>query len=333
MSGLLDCGSQCLVCSVPVRFDTYKGCSHGCSYCFVKRKTDINETTAKNALKSLEDFIQGKRNIVTGWADWNIPLHFGGMSDPFQPLEQKHKLTLKALEIFAKYNYPFIISTKNPVLAAQKDYFDVLKQCNVVFQISMLSPKYDELEKGAPTFNERLDAINTLKKCTKRIIIRAQPYTPNVKLDILTNIKNFKDAGAYGITIEALKFNKTAPNLVKVGADYCFKTELLKKDYLDIKAECKKREFAFFCAENRLRHLGDGLDCCGFGGVEGFKGNDYNVIHLKASPHAIAPTTGQLQRGKAFCFKSLAQTTLANEVIRNKSFKELIDFFAGKTNG
>lgn len=39
-----NCGSQCWLCDMPIRFDTYKGCTHGCKYCFVQRngKYDIS---------------------------------------------------------------------------------------------------------------------------------------------------------------------------------------------------------------------------------------------------------------------------------------------------
>ena len=37
-----DCGSQVFLCDVPIRFDTYEGCSHDCKYCFASRKKSIN---------------------------------------------------------------------------------------------------------------------------------------------------------------------------------------------------------------------------------------------------------------------------------------------------
>ena len=37
------CGSQILLCDVPVRFDTYRGCSHGCTYCFTARKVKLSD--------------------------------------------------------------------------------------------------------------------------------------------------------------------------------------------------------------------------------------------------------------------------------------------------
>ena len=100
-----ECGSQCWLCDLPIRFDTYKGCSHGCTYCFVQRKSSL-EVGLNESPERLYEFTQGKRNQKTVWADWDIPIHFGGMSDPFQPCEKQHKKTLEALKILAKTQYP-----------------------------------------------------------------------------------------------------------------------------------------------------------------------------------------------------------------------------------
>ena len=81
------CGSQVILCNLPVRFDTYVGCSHGCRYCFAQKKTDISKIRKGDTPQSLRDFIEGKRGYETHWVDLNIPIHWGGMSDPFQPIE------------------------------------------------------------------------------------------------------------------------------------------------------------------------------------------------------------------------------------------------------
>jgi len=170
----VECGSQCILCDLPIRFDTYKGCSHACKYCFVKRKTDISEIEARNCLNSLKNFINGKRSGDTNWCDWNIPLHWGGVSDPFQPVESKYKISLKCLKMFAKTKYPFVVSTKGRLLAT-KEYLDVLKECNAVVQISMVCNKFDKLEKGAPTYQERLEMCKKIAPNCKRLIVRIQP--------------------------------------------------------------------------------------------------------------------------------------------------------------
>ena len=80
------CGSQIILCNLPVRFDTYRGCSHGCRYCFAQKKNDISHIERDESVDGLRSFIEGKRGNETEWCDWNIPIHWGGMSDPFLSL-------------------------------------------------------------------------------------------------------------------------------------------------------------------------------------------------------------------------------------------------------
>lgn len=93
------------------------------------------------------NFISGARTKETNWCDWDIPLHWGGLSDPFQPCEKKYLSSYKCLKIFADENYPFVVSTKGKIIA-NKEYLDLIKNCNCVVQISMVCDKYDVLEKA-----------------------------------------------------------------------------------------------------------------------------------------------------------------------------------------
>ncbi len=84
-----ECGSQCWLCDLPIRFDTYRGCSHGCKYCFVKtngQRYDISDIKKNESAKSLQDWIDGKRRKTTAWCDWDIPLHWGGHFRPVPTL-------------------------------------------------------------------------------------------------------------------------------------------------------------------------------------------------------------------------------------------------------
>ena len=55
------CGSQIILCNLPVRFDTYRGCSHGCRYCFAQKKNDISHIERDESVDGLRSFIEGKR--------------------------------------------------------------------------------------------------------------------------------------------------------------------------------------------------------------------------------------------------------------------------------
>lgn len=315
-----DCGSQIVLCDLPIRFDTYKGCSHNCKYCFVQRKKDISDIEKGETVKSLINFINGQRSQDTSWCNWNIPLHWGGMSDPFQPCEKKYKLSLECLKVFAKTKYPFVVSTKGSLIV-NDEYLNILKECNCVVQISMVCSQYDKLETGAPTYEERLEMVKKLSKVVQRVNIRIQPYMTQIFKEVKDNIKLLADAGAYGIIVEGMKFAKRKVGLEKVGADFCYKKEILQQQFIELKKEAHRYGLKFYCGENRLRTLGDDMCCCGIDGLKGFYGNSFNLCHLiNNKEYKIADS--MKVKGSASCFKCIHQTTLQGQRFKEMAFED-----------
>lgn len=312
------CGSQVILCNLPVRFDTYKGCSHGCKYCFVQKKTALTEIEKDETPNSLRKFIEGERGIETGWCDWNIPIHWGGMSDPFQPIEKKIRASYECLQIFAETQYPFVVSTKGR-LAVEPEYLDLLEKCNCVVQISAVCSSYNVLEGGCPTYDERLEMISMLVKRVKRVIVRIQPYMPEVFSEVFYNITRIAATGAYGVVLEGMKFYKGKQGMVKIGGDNCYPIEVLRRDFEAIKIEAHRNGLRFFCGENRLRAMGDDMTCCGTEGLEGFKPNEYNLCMIMNGKKPEA-NERMKQIGTAGCFKTLNQSAGSGRRISKQSF-------------
>ena len=245
----------------------------------------------------------------------------GGLSDPFQPCERDYKVSLNALKIFAETQYPVIVSTKG-MLITQEPYINLVERANIVVQISMACSSYDKLEPGAPTFEQRLEMIKILKGKAKKVICRIQPFICNVGNEIINNIHRMAEAGADGVTVEAMKFKKKKPGLVRVGGDYTYPTNILLGYYTRIKEQCHSNGIEFYCAENRLRKLGNSTACCGCGDLSGFTGNSFNAVSLFNGSNA-KPTNKMLQVGTASCFKAIHQDTLGAIMLRNKSFANI----------
>ena len=316
------CGSQVILCNLPIRFDTYKGCSHGCRYCFAQKKRNIGKIERDETVEALRSFIEGKRSRETAWCDWDIPIHWGGMSDPFQPIEKNIRASYECLKLLAETKYPFIVSTKGR-LVADPEYLDLLAQCNCVVQVSMLCSKYDQLEPGTPPYEERLKIAGTLAKRVQRVIVRAQPYMPEVFNDVMKNIPRLADAGVYGVVVEGMKFYKNKPDMVKVGGDVCYPLHVLRPHFEAIKAECHRHGMMFYSGENRLRAMGDSMTCCGIDGLEGFKGNEYNLCML-VNGQTPEPTALMKEIGTGGPFQSLNQAAGYNKKINSQSFYGLM---------
>ena len=64
------CGSQVILCNLPIRFDTYKGCSHGCRYCFAQKKRNIGKIERDETVEAMRSSSRGsatgRRRGATG---------------------------------------------------------------------------------------------------------------------------------------------------------------------------------------------------------------------------------------------------------------------------
>ena len=116
--------SQFKFCPNAFRIDLYRGCDFGCKYCFANmeafhetgtglsmwRSADIEEVKKKFELALETD--QESKSVIVELLRRRVPLHCGGMSDPFQKREWEMHLTEQLIEISNKYNYPIQFSTK-----------------------------------------------------------------------------------------------------------------------------------------------------------------------------------------------------------------------------
>ena len=318
------CGSQVVLCDIPIRFDTYKGCEHGCLYCFAQRKRDISEVLVDESPESLDRFCKGHRSKITMWADWDIPLHWGGMSDPFQPAEAIHKRSLACLKVLADNNYPFVVSTKGKIIA-EPEYLELISKCNAVVQISLACPDYDKYEPNAPTFNERLAMCEKLAPKSKRLIIRIQPYIIDHHQAIMDSLGLFKQAGVYGVVVEGIKMMKKHKGFIRHFGDMVYPAPLLKPKLLEIKHKAHDLGLKFYSGENRFRKMGDSLCCCGCADLDGFKVNTYNLNHNMLRPE---PTQGMKSKGSGACFRTLAQASVKVKTVDSKPYNELMDAIA-----
>ena len=122
---MINATKSVVMCDYPVRFDTYRGCGFKCSYCYSTTRDSSNKAITSS--QQVVDFILGKRKKTTNWCDWDIPLRWGVMSDPFQPCERKYRRSLEILKVFAERPYPFIVCTKSILLYSPNVVFCAFK--------------------------------------------------------------------------------------------------------------------------------------------------------------------------------------------------------------
>lgn len=288
-------------CGNPLRIDTYKGCSFGCKYCFANnRGGNINFDAQIADIKQIKrtfskalDEDKETKNIVVEMMRHRVPLHLGGMSDPFQSREWKHEITYQLLEISKKYNYPILMSTKQCFLPDK--YWDILNPKIHAFQISLFSDDVNLLRKfetNTPSPNERINFIKELHSRGFWVGVRIQPL-----VDIESAVSLVKKISGYVdyITVEHLKIcndnRKMAEELFSMsshtiddykctGRNYELKTEIKKQNVERIKAVSG---CPVGCGDNDLHEFSDSYCCCGIDTInENFDNwSKYNSMNIK----------------------------------------------------
>src|ERR1051325_9894491 len=103
----------------------YRGCTHGCHYCFARRYHVQFEMDSDDEFASV---ILVKHNIADVLAreldrpSWKREqVAFGTATDPYQPIEGHYKLTRKCLEALARGRTPIGLITKGPMIVRDID--------------------------------------------------------------------------------------------------------------------------------------------------------------------------------------------------------------------
>ena len=115
--------------SPDVGFETslnpYRGCEHGCIYCFAR---PTHEYLGLSAGLDFESKIMVKTDAPKLLeAELSSPkwepqvLVMSGVTDPYQPIERKLRITRGCLEVLAKFRNPVAIITKNRLVTRDID--------------------------------------------------------------------------------------------------------------------------------------------------------------------------------------------------------------------
>lgn len=178
--------------SPDVGFETsinpYRGCEHGCIYCFAR---PTHEYLGFSAGLDFESRIMVKENgpellrrelSSPKWQPQTIVM--SGVTDCYQPIERKLKLTRRCLEVLAEFRNPVAIITKNHLVTRDVDLLGELAQHNAAMvNLSIttldatLTPKL-EPRASLPAF--RLEAVRILSEAGVPVNVMIAPVIPAI---------------------------------------------------------------------------------------------------------------------------------------------------------
>jgi len=223
----IQCKSALVKCGFPgggLAINPYIGCGHGCVYCyarFMKRFTGHTEEWG--------NFVDVRVNIADVLKkDLKSPkyrgeqIHIGTVTDPYQPIEKKYKLTRNILKVLMDYENPVSILTKSDLVLRDIDLLKKFKNIDVDFTIATLDEKWKKFtEPFSSTIKQRLNVMEKLNKEGITVYVMMGPYWP-IFTDPEALFKEFKRAGVKHIFTES--FNT-------IGGNWAGVEKVLKKHY------------------------------------------------------------------------------------------------------
>jgi DNA repair photolyase len=178
--------------SPDVGFETslnpYRGCEHGCIYCYAR---PTHEYLGFSAGLDFESKIMVKTNAPEllhaelesqRWQPQTLVM--SGVTDPYQPIERKLRITRGCLGVLAKFRNPVAIITKNHLVTRDIDLLQALAASNAVavnISVTSLDPNLQRvLEPRTSSPQARLDAIRQLRSAGIPTGVMVAPIIPGL---------------------------------------------------------------------------------------------------------------------------------------------------------
>jgi len=338
-------------CGNPFRIDCYKGCDFGCKYCFANAsnllgrkgwQTGDIDRLERFMARALDKDENGNYKCETNSLSMEcvrhrVPMHCGGLSDPFQDREWELGITYRLIQLSNKYNYPIVFSTKG-VIPSDSKYWDILNPKIHTFQLSLISKHTEFLhryETNTGTAEQRIAFARELKRRGFWVAIRIQPCIDlNEALQLVEEISGDVNY----ITVEHLKIDIGNDMIKELFADQLdsgdyhristmlFEMETEKK-IRDVEAIKKISKCPIGCGDNDIHYLSDSDCCCGIDtmGPEFENWIKYNMTYIS---HHMNDDNEKLWTPDQSCTECFFKGSFGNKVsakdIKNLNFKQFV---------
>jgi DNA repair photolyase len=191
----------------------YRGCIHGCTYCFSRPTHEYlgygagTDFDRKIVVKVNAPKLLRQELLKSSWKGDEIVFSF--TSDPYLPLEANYRLTRQCLEICAEFRNPVGIVTKSAMIRRDIDVLQDLSRnasLGVFFTIPFTDVDVSRaVEPYAPLPEARFHAMAALAEAGIKVGIGIAPVIPGLSSDIPVLLKRAKEAGARYAFINMLR--------------------------------------------------------------------------------------------------------------------------------
>jgi DNA repair photolyase len=165
----------------------YRGCQHDCWYCYARYTHEYLQLP----LGMFQHVIFAKVNAASVLRkeltrkSWKRELvNLGTVTDPYQPIERKYRITRQMMQVFRECKTPVVLSTKSHLVLDDLDLltdFSRELSLNVVFSLTTTNEKLKcKLEPSTCTVKQRFNAAKKLAEAGITVGIVMSPVFPTL---------------------------------------------------------------------------------------------------------------------------------------------------------
>jgi DNA repair photolyase len=166
----------------------YRGCEHGCVYCFARPSHAYQGLSAgldfESKLFAKPDAAKLLEREITRPGYKVKPIAIGTNTDPYQPIERDWLIMRSILEVLEKYNHPVGIVTKSALVTRDIDILSRMAQkglAKVALSVTTLDRTLARtMEPRCSTPSKRLEAIKQLSEANIPTSVMVAPIIPGL---------------------------------------------------------------------------------------------------------------------------------------------------------
>ena len=171
-----------------VSINPYRGCEHGCAYCYARPTHEYLGLSAgldfesKIFIKQDAPELLRKELSSPRWRP--KPVALSGVTDPYQPVERTARVTRGCLDVLAEFRNPVMVITKNFLVTRDIDLLTELAShdaVKVAISVTTLNPALQRaMEPRTSSPQRRLDAIEKLSHAGVPVAVFLAPLIPGL---------------------------------------------------------------------------------------------------------------------------------------------------------
>jgi DNA repair photolyase len=171
-----------------VSLNPYRGCEHGCIYCYARPSHEYLGFSAgldfESRILVKEEAPELLRRELTRPAWEPQTLALSGVTDPYQPFERKLEITRRCLQVLSELRHPVAVITKNRLVTRDVDLLaELAGHGAAVVSVSLTTLDVEvarKMEPRASAPRDRLRAVEELAAAGVPVNVMLAPVVPGL---------------------------------------------------------------------------------------------------------------------------------------------------------